>query len=67
GQRVEEYALEVWDGSAWKSVSTGTTIGHKRLDRFSPVTADKVRLVIRKALACPCIRAFGLYLARLEP
>ncbi len=61
GQRVEEYAVEAWDGGAWKEVVSGTTIGHKRLDRFPAVTTDKVRLVIKKALACPTIQAFGLY------
>lgn len=61
GQRVEEHTIEAWDGSLWKTIVTGTTIGHKRLERFQPVTASKVRLVIRKALACPTIRAFGLY------
>jgi alpha-L-fucosidase len=61
GQRVEEYAIEAWDGQAWKEVVSGTTIGHKRLDRFPAVTTDKVRLVIRKARACPVIQEFGLY------
>jgi alpha-L-fucosidase len=61
GQRVEEHVLEAWDGQQWKTVITGTTIGHKRLERFPEVTASKVRLVIKKALACPTIRAFGVY------
>ena len=63
GQRVEVYHLECWDGSAWKTISTGTTIGHKKLDRFEKLTAQHVRLVIDKALACPTIATFGLYLA----
>jgi alpha-L-fucosidase len=66
GQRVEEYAIEAWDGSQWNEVVHGTTIGHKRLDRFDDVTAAKVRLVIGKALACPTISAFGLYQATEE-
>lgn len=61
GQRVEEHVVEAWDGSGWKVVATGTTIGHKRLHRFPDVTATKVRLTIRKSLACLTIRAFGIY------
>jgi len=61
GQRVEEYSLSAWNGRRWKRVVSGTTIGHKRLDRFPDVTASKIRLTIRKALACPTIRAFGVY------
>ncbi len=66
GQRVEEYAVEAWNGSRWEVVADGTTIGHKRLDRFGDVTATKVRLTIRKALACPTIRAFGLFHSEIE-
>ncbi|HEX2973162.1 MAG TPA: polysaccharide lyase family protein, partial [Tepidisphaeraceae bacterium] len=64
GQRVESYAVQYWDGRAWQTASKGTTIGHKKLDRFEPVTAQRVRLVVEKALACPTISAFGLYFAR---
>jgi len=63
GQRVASYHLDYWDGSAWREFARGTTIGHKRLDRFEPVTARRVRLVIDKALASPAIAAFSLYLA----
>ncbi len=61
GQRVESYHLEFLDGSAWKEFTRGTTIGHKRLDRFEAVTAQRVRIVVDKALACPAISSFSLY------
>jgi hypothetical protein len=35
------------------------------LERFSPVTTDKVRLVIEKARACPLISQFSLYLRQM--
>ena len=63
GQRVEAYAIEAWTGTEWKKVVHGTTIGHKKLDRFDDVAAERVRLVIEKAKACPTISAFGLYCA----
>jgi alpha-L-fucosidase len=61
GQRVEAYKLEAWVDGAWKTVSEGTTIGRKKLDRFEKVTTNKVRLTIEKARACPTIRSFGLH------
>jgi len=61
GQRVEAYSIEAYDGTEWKVITTGTTIGHKKLDRFSDVTASKVRLNIQQAQYVPQIRAFGLY------
>jgi alpha-L-fucosidase len=61
GQRVEAYSIEAWDGVEWKVITTGTTIGHKKLDRFPDITASKVRLNIQQSQYTPQIRAFGLY------
>jgi alpha-L-fucosidase len=63
GQRVESYSLEAWDGQGWNTIDEGTTIGHKKLDRFPETTAGKVRLTIQRAQASPLIRSFGLYRA----
>jgi len=63
GQRVEEYCIEAWDGQTWKQIAEGTTVGHKKLDRFPDVTASKVRLTIAKSQTPPLILAFGLYQA----
>jgi alpha-L-fucosidase len=60
-QRVESYSIEAWDGNGWKPIVKGTTVGHKKLDRFPHVKTDKVRLNIHSALATPLIRTFGLY------
>ena len=61
GQRIESYRIDIWDGSNWQNIVKGTTIGHKKLDRFEPVTTNKLRLVIKKSRACPTIREIGLY------
>jgi alpha-L-fucosidase len=61
GQRVEAFRLEVFDAGQWKTVASGSTIGHKRLARFPTVTARRVRLAIDKSLATPAISSFGLY------
>jgi alpha-L-fucosidase len=66
GQRVEAYALEVWDGTSWQACSRGTTIGYKKLDRFPDTTATKVRLIIQKSRAAPLIRELGLFRAPAE-
>jgi len=63
GQRIEEYSLEAHDGRAWRAFAKGTTIGYKKLDRFAPVTASRVRLVISKARAAPLVGEIGLYMA----
>lgn len=70
GQHVEEYVFEAWDGGAggtWRPFARGTTIGHKKLDRFGDVTAAKVRLTIMRARSAPKIRELGLFSAPARP
>ena len=62
GQRVKSYRIEMRAGRTWRTVAKGTTIGYRKLDRFSPVETARVRLVIEGARACPLISCFGLYL-----
>lgn len=62
GQRVASYRFEAWEGGAWKPVSSGTTIGYKKLDRFPRISAERVRIVIAEARGCPLISEVGLYL-----
>ncbi|MCD6346362.1 MAG: alpha-L-fucosidase, partial [Bacteroidales bacterium] len=61
GQRVEQFSLDVWTGERWKEVTRSTTIGYKRLLRFSPQTAQKVRLRILQARFTPAIAFIGLH------
>lgn len=77
GQRIEEYRIEAWNcrpfpsenpdlptqrnGQKWTQIVAGTTVGHKKLDRFPVLTASKVRLTIVKSQAAPLLRSFGLY------
>jgi alpha-L-fucosidase len=53
GQRVARYVLEGADGDAWRNLSSGTTIGYAKLDRFSPTRVRRIRLSIDDAVATP--------------
>lgn len=61
GQRVESFAIEQWDGHKWIAVVSGTTIGHKRLLQFPQMTANKIRVSVRQAKACPTIARIGIF------
>ncbi len=67
GQRVESYSLEAWDGQVWREFAKGTTIGYKKLDRFSDVTASRVRLTIGQSRAVPAIAEVGLFFEPQRP
>ncbi|QXD15288.1 alpha-L-fucosidase [Rhodocaloribacter litoris] len=62
GQRVAAYHVEAWLDGGWKTISRGTTIGHKKLDRIETVTTSRVRLVLDEVLAHPLIAEVGLHL-----
>lgn len=61
GQRIAAYRIEAWDTDHWREIARGTTIGRRRLVRFSPVIAQRWRLVIENALAPTAISTFALY------
>jgi alpha-L-fucosidase len=64
GQMVAHYTLEgAGDDGEFKPMSTGTTIGCKKLDRFSPVAVRRVRLTIDDAVAAPRPVEIRLYVA----
>ncbi|MFC1497131.1 alpha-L-fucosidase [Verrucomicrobiota bacterium] len=61
GQRVAEHYIEVWDGSSWKKVFDGTTIGFKRIHwEEKGLKAQKVRLTITRSRACPVISTLSV-------
>ena len=61
GQHVQQFRVEAWDGHSWKSLVEGRAIGHQRIDRFSPVTASRVRLNILASTSEAHIREFQLF------
>jgi alpha-L-fucosidase len=62
GQRIESFGVDFWDGSTWKTLDEQTTIGHKRLLRWSsPVTTDQVRIRITGSRLEPTLAEMGLF------
>jgi alpha-L-fucosidase len=61
GQQVQKYAIEVLQGTQWKRVAEGQAIGHKKIDNFSPVTAQRVRLNLLSTSSTAHIREFQLF------
>ena len=67
GQRIESFAIEVWNGSDWvaaEKISSDdlTTVGHRRLIRLkSPVTTNQVRIRITGSRLEPTLAEIGLF------
>jgi alpha-L-fucosidase len=61
GQRIQKYDIQAWDGKGWRTLHTGTSIGHKKIDVFPRTAATKVRLRILMAADSPHIREFQIF------
>lgn len=61
GQRVAAYGVDALVGGKWQTISTGTTIGHRKLDRLSQRTADGVRLRIVSSIGAPQIATLAIW------
>jgi alpha-L-fucosidase len=55
GQRIASYTIEAQTGDRWKIILKGQTIGHKRIDQFTPVTATAIRFTCTESLAQPVV------------
>jgi alpha-L-fucosidase len=61
GQSVSRYTLFGNDGSDWRQLSTGTTIGYAKLDRFAPESITRVRLVVDEWVSRPAVIQIKLF------
>jgi alpha-L-fucosidase len=60
GQRVARYVVHGSVNGAWQELTRGTTVGHRKLDRFSPASVRRVRVTVEGVVA-PNLLRIGLY------
>ncbi|MCF7974801.1 MAG: alpha-L-fucosidase [Phycisphaerae bacterium] len=61
GERVQRYHVEARVSRIWQTVAQGTVIGHKNLLQFPAVEADRIKLIVDQARACPAIAHVGVF------
>ncbi|MBT4246554.1 MAG: glycoside hydrolase family 29, partial [Flavobacteriaceae bacterium] len=61
GQRIKKFHFEIKLKNQWKSIKTGTTIGNKRLIRFTTNDINAIRITILETKDIPVISEIGLY------
>jgi alpha-L-fucosidase len=61
GQNIANYRIDRWVDGAWKPLSWGTTIGHKKLERMDPVRTRKLRLVLEYGYGTPTLAKLAVY------
>ena len=64
GQRIDNWAIDIWKDGQWQEVGSGTGIGSRRLWRGDKLlSTNKLRFRIIEASACPVITEFGVHFA----
>lgn len=61
--RIENFAIDTWDGENWVQKATSTTVGHKRILKIPETITDKVRIRITQSRLEPTLANVGLYKA----
>lgn len=62
GERVQAYEIEgLVSGNAWQKLCDGISVGHKRIQQFTPAEVAKVRFRTTESVASPKIRRFALF------
>jgi alpha-L-fucosidase len=62
GQRVMAFTIEAFDGTNYRPVFTGTTMGRKKIAMFAKQETDKIRITITHSKAAPILRNISAYL-----
>lgn len=63
GQHIESFLVEAYKDGAWIHLAEGTTVGYKRLVRFSDTRPERIRVTIRSARGIANVSAVGLFYA----
>ena len=64
GERVRAYVVEALVDGEWRSVATGSAVGHKRIERFTPVQTSSMRVRITDSRGTPLISRFAIFRTR---
>ena len=61
GQRVKSFNIEILENDIWKKVSSGTTVGYKKIVRFDKVSTTSLRINIAHNREAITISSLGAY------
>lgn len=61
GHRIRAYVIEGRVNGDWTILSEGTAVGRRKLDLFTPVTVDRVRMRVTQMVGEPVIRRFQVH------
>jgi len=61
GERVRKYKLEGKTNGKWKTLATGSCIGHKKIEELAPAEYSQLKLTVSESTDTPLIADFSAY------
>ena len=61
GERVRSYGIEAFSEGVWEIITTGSCIGHKKIDVFNEIRTDKIRIIAYEYRDKPIWKSVKLY------
>lgn len=61
GERIRKYRIEAKTPDGWITVCEGQSVGHKRIENFTPICTSALRLVITESKGIPIINEFSTF------
>lgn len=61
GERVRKYIIESHEYGKWKRIADGECIGHKRIQKITPIKCSQLRLKIIDSTQSPIIKNFLVF------
>lgn len=61
GERIRSYVIEGKVNGKWKLLTSGSCVGHKRLEEISPVHVTALRLKVKESIGKPYILDFSAF------
>ena len=62
-QRIESFALDVYDNGHFREIYRGTTVGYKRIVPLKGTVTDRLRIRITDSREAPALSFIGIYRA----
>ena len=66
GQRVRQYVIEGRTDNKWTALARGLSIGQKRIEFFTPVKVDAIRLKVTESTFAPVIKRLAVFNTGLD-
>ena len=61
GECIRKYEIEGLVDKKWQILTTGESIGHKRIEKFESIKVSQLRLIIKDSEREPIIKNISAY------